>query len=351
MDNRSCGEIDEKPIETYPMTDSWDNPAYEAALAYQRTAALTAAVKLDVFTLIGAGTATSEILSEKTGTSIRGMRILCDFLAVMGLLNKDDQTYRVTPTGRRYLDISSPAWLGSSIDFFAAPEMLSLVLDDPVSYVRRGGSNGLANLSPDNPIWIRFAKAMMPIASVTAKRTAAYFASLAEPPSMVLDVAAGHGLYGIELAKMLPRALVTAVDWGAVLALAYENANDAGVGDRFRIVAGNAFEVNWGHSFDLVLMANFLHHFGRAECIALLRKVKSSLSTKGQACVIDFIPNEDRVSPPMQAMFAFFMLATTPTGDAYTLGDLSDMAKDAGFSCARARPLRPTPQTLVLFET
>ena len=333
------------------MTDSWDNPAYEAALAYQKTAALTAAVKLDVFTLIGAGTTTSELLSEKTGTSSRGMRILCDFLTVIGLLNKDGRIYSVTPTGRRYLDRSSPAWLGSFIDFFAAPEMLSLVLDDPVSYVKRGGSNGLAHVAPSHPIWVCFAKAMMPIASLTAKRTAAYFATQPELPSTVLDVAAGHGLYGIELAKMLPRALVTAVDWPDVLALAHENAKDAGVSDQFRMVAGSAFEVDWGRNFDLVLMANFLHHFGRDECIAILRKVRSSLSAKGQACVIDFVPNEDRVSPPMQAMFAFWMLATTPRGDAYTLGDLNDIAKDAGFSGARARLLRPTPQTLVVFET
>ena len=99
------------------MADSF-NPVYEAALAYQRTAAITAAVKLDVFTLIGVGATTSEILSEKTGTSSRGMRILCDFLTVIGLLNKDGRTYSATPTGRRYLDRSSPAWLGSSIDFF-----------------------------------------------------------------------------------------------------------------------------------------------------------------------------------------------------------------------------------------
>ena len=161
------------------MTDSWDNPAYEAALAYQKTAALMAAIKLDVFTLIGAGATTSELLSEKTGTSSRGMRILCDFLTVIGLLNKDGRIYNVTPTGRRYLDRSSPAWLGSSIDFFAAPELLRLVLDDPVSYVKSGGSDGLGYLAPSHPIWIRFAKAMMPIASVTAKRTAAYFASSA----------------------------------------------------------------------------------------------------------------------------------------------------------------------------
>jgi hypothetical protein len=333
------------------MTDSWDNPAYEATLAYQKTAALTAAIKLDVFTLIGAGTTTSQLLSEKTGTSSRGMRILCDFLTVIGLLSKADQIYSLTPIGKRYLDRSSAAWLGGSIDFFAAPEMLSLVLDDPVSYVRRGGSNGLANLAPSHPIWVRFAKAMTPIASVTAKRTAAYFAAQPETPGTILDVAAGHGLYGIELAKMLSRAIVTAVDWDNVLALAHENAKDAGVDDRYRMIAGNAFEVDWGHNFDLVLMANFLHHFGPDECVAFLRKVRSRLSTKGKACVIDFVPNEDRVSPPMQATFAFLMLATTPKGDAYTLGDLNDIAKESGFSGAKGRLLRPTPQTLVVFET
>jgi hypothetical protein len=52
----------------------------------------------------------------------------------------------------------------------------------------------------------------------------------------------------------------------------------------------------------------------------------------------------------MQAMFAFWMLATTPRGDAYTLSDLNNIAKDAGFSGAQARLLRPTPQTLVVFE-
>jgi hypothetical protein len=50
-------------------------------------------------------------------------------------------------------------------------------------------------------------------------------------------------------------------------------------------------------------------------------------------------------------MFAFLMLATTPGGDAWTLSDLDKMAKTAGFLGATARPLRPTPQSLIMFET
>src|SRR5271166_4108221 len=330
--------------------DSWDNLVYDAMLAYRKTAALTAAVKLDIVTLIGGGAVSSDALAEKTAASSRGMRILCDFLTIMGLLTKQHGAYSATEPAKRYLDRSSPAWIGGSIEFFAAPEMVRLVLDDPVSYVRHGGSAGLAHLAPDHPIWLRYAKAAIPIARVAAKRAAVYLAAR-HAPVTVLDVAAGHGLYGIELAKAFPEAVVTAVDWPSVLELASANATGSGVGERFRVVAGNAFEVDWGGEFDLIILANFLHHFSPEECATILRKVKSSLSPTGRACAVDFVPNEDRVSPPMQAMFAFSMLATTPGGDAWTQSELDEIAKAAGFRGATARPLRPTPQSLIMFET
>ena len=331
--------------------ESWDNPAYEAMQAYQKTAALTAAVKLDIVTLIGEGVATSDALAEKTAASKRGIRILCDSLTVMGLLKKQAEAYSATEPAKRYLDRSSPAWIGGSIEFFAAPEMVRLVLDDPVSYVRRGGSAGLAHLAPDHPIWLRYAKAATPIARVTAKRAASHLASRPNPPGTVLDIAAGHGFYGIELARAYPEAVVTAVDWPSVLDLAFANAIDAGVSQRYRMIAGNAFEVDWGKKFDLVILANILHYFSAEECTTILRKVKSSLSPGGRACAIEFVPDGDRISPPMQAMFAFLMLATCPAGDAYTLSDLDAVGKAAGFRSVTARPLRPTPQSLIMFET
>jgi 2-polyprenyl-3-methyl-5-hydroxy-6-metoxy-1,4-benzoquinol methylase len=333
------------------MSSPPENPVYDAVLAYLKTAALTAALKLDIFTLIGAGTMTTEALATHTGASPRGLRILCDYLTVVGLLAKQDSSYGLTPSARRFLDRSSPLALGSCIDFLAAPEMLTLTLNDPVSYVRHGGSTGLTNIASDHPIWVRFAHAMVPFAAPGAKRVAAYVAALPTPPRTVLDVAAGHGLYGIEVARALPEAVVTAVDWAGVLAVAQENAKAAEVDDRFRTVVGSAFDAEWGRGFDLVLLSNILHLFGRDECIALLRKVKASVSPAGEVLAVEFVPNADRVSPPLQAAFAFLMLVSTPSGDAYTAGDLDEIARIAGFRGATTRPLPPTPQTLVVFAT
>jgi hypothetical protein len=333
------------------MSDSLENPVFEIAMAYQKTAALIAGVKLDIFTTIGVKAMSLDDLVSRTGASVRGLRILCDYLTVIGLLKKQDSHYALTQISRTFLDESAPLAAGKIVDFVAAPEILDLFLNDPASYVRRGGSSGLANVSPDHPVWVRFANAAVPFAAAAAKRVAAHVANLPDPPYTVLDIAAGHGLYGIEVAKILPEALVTAVDWEQVLTVTRANAAEAGVVDRFRMLAGNALDMDWGSDYDLILLPNFLHHFDFEICTSLLRKVRASLAVGGQAWGIDLVPNEDRVSPPIPAMFAFWMLATTPGGDAYTIREFDEMARNAGFRGATTRALAPTPESLIVFES
>ena len=145
------------------------------------------------------------ILCCEPAPRIRGLRILCDFHTVLGLLKKEGLRYSLTPVARTFLDKSAPFAMGKIIDFVAAPELLELFLSDPASYVRQGGSSGLADVSPEHPMWVRFAKAAAPFAAITAKRVAADVATFADPPYTVLDVAAGHGLFGIEVAKACRR--------------------------------------------------------------------------------------------------------------------------------------------------
>jgi ubiquinone/menaquinone biosynthesis C-methylase UbiE len=332
------------------MSNYSENTVFDIAAAYQKTAAFIAAVRLDIFTVIGSATVSLDDLASRTGTSGRGMRILCDYLTVLGLLRKHQKHYSLTDISRTFLDKSSSFARGNIVDFVAAPEMIDLFFRDPASYVRNGGSPGLANVTPDNPVWVRFAKAMVPLAGANAKRVASHVAAFSNPPYNVLDIAAGHGLYGIEVAKALPDALITAIDWAPVLTVAKDNAETAGVLDRFRMISGSAMELDWGCDFDLILLPNFLHHFDFEICTSLLRKVKLSLAPNGHALGVDFVPNEDRVSPPISAMFAFWMLATTPGGDAYTASELGEMARNAGFAGVTTHVLAPAPESLIIFE-
>ena len=61
---------------------------FETAFVHQRTAALKAAVDLDVFTAIQDGARTAKSIAGARGASERGIRILCDYLTTMGFLEK-----------------------------------------------------------------------------------------------------------------------------------------------------------------------------------------------------------------------------------------------------------------------
>ena len=185
---------------------------------------------------------------------------------------------------------------------------------------------GQGTVEPENPVWVEFAREHGADDGPHGRlRWARVVLEGHTGPMRVLDIAAGHGLFGIEIAKQNPQAHVTGLDWAPVLRVALDNARKAGVHDRYDMLPGSAFEVDFGGPYDAVLLTNFLHHFDKPTCVGLLKKVRAALKPGGRAATLEFVPNEDRVSPPMPAAFAMTMLTTTAAGDAYTLSELTAM--------------------------
>jgi methylase of polypeptide subunit release factors len=138
-------------------------------------------------------------------------------------------------------------------------------------------------------------------------------------------------LFGIAVARENPAAHIVALDWEPVLEVARENAVAAGVADRQTLRPGDALQVDLGGPYQLVLVTNFLHHFSRETNVALLRRLAGVLDPDGLVLTLEFIPNADRISPPMPAEFALTMLGTTAEGDAYTFDEYTEMFEEAGF--------------------
>jgi 2-polyprenyl-3-methyl-5-hydroxy-6-metoxy-1,4-benzoquinol methylase len=222
---------------------------------------------------------------------------------------------------------------------------------DRLAEVVRTGRTTLAgdgSVEPENPIWVQFAETMAPMMAPMAGPLGAVVLEGHSGPMRVLDIAAGHGLFGIEIAKQNPEAHITGLDWAPVLRVALDNAKKAGVHDRYAMLPGSAFEVDFGGSYDAVLLTNFLHHFDVPTCVGLLKKVHGALKPGGRAATLEFVPNEDRVSPPMPAAFSMTMLTSTAAGDAYTLSQLTEMYKEAGFSGITAHAIPMSPHTVVM---
>jgi 2-polyprenyl-3-methyl-5-hydroxy-6-metoxy-1,4-benzoquinol methylase len=320
---------------------------FDTAQAYQRTAALRAAIELDLFTTIGDGADRVPAIAAQCQASERGIRILCDYLTIVGFLTKADGRYQLTLDSSVFLSKRSPAYFGSVVRFLASPGVVGL-FDDLAGTIRRGSvPKSDSTVADENPVWQEFARSMVPMMMPASQAIADILDVAGAGPLRVLDIAAGHGVFGIAIAQRNPQAQVVAVDWAGVLAVATENAAKMGVAARHTALAGDAFKVDWGSGYDIALMTNFLHHFDAATCTTLLAKVAASLKPGGRIAVLEFVPNEDRISPPESATFAMQMLGNTPSGDAYTLSELTAMLKSAGFGTVSAHPMQG-PQTLIV---
>jgi len=320
--------------------------------AFQASAALKGAIDLGLFTALGKESKTAASLAEAVEASERGVRILCDFLVISDLLQKEGDRYRSSPDAALFLDEKSPAYFGSVGRFMMGSELKDN-FSDVAAVVRKGGTlmDGEGTVEPNHPIWVEFARTMVPLMKPSAEfigELVTKDVSKTEEPFKVLDIAAGHGTFGIEIAKRHPEAEVVAVDWPAVLDVATENAEKAGVAERHRRRPGSAFEVDFGDGYDAVLLTNFLHHFDVPTCTDMLRKVHGALNAGGRAVMLEFVPNEDRVSPPEQASFSLIMLASTASGDAYTFKQLESMATEAGFTKSELHRLDVAPQSVIV---
>src|SRR4029077_12267825 len=240
---------------------------------YQRSAALQGALDLDLFTAIGTGRETAATVAERCHASERGTRILCDYLTVVGLLTKDGARYALTADSAVFLDGRSPACVASAAESADAPELRG-AFADVAAAVRRGGT-GLpeaGTATPEHPGWVRFARAMAPLMRGAAHAVVEAVEVDAARPLRALDVAAGHGMFGIAFAQRYPRAEGPGLDWASVIAVARETARAAGVDDRYRTIEGSAFDADLGGPYDLILIPNFLHHFDPPACERFLRR-------------------------------------------------------------------------------
>ena len=333
------------------MTPQAPSPAliFDTLNAYQRTEALKTAIELDLFTHIASGKRTAAQIAASCHASPRGIRVLADYLTIAGLLQKKEDAYELTADSDFFLRRKSPAYLGGAVDFLLLPQLREY-FNHLTGAVRKGGTaiSDDGTVSHDNPIWVAFARAMGPLMQLPAKLLAGLVGGDRQQPLRVLDVAAGHGLFGITIAQHYPKATITALDWPSVLAVAAEYAKQAGVADRHTLKPGSAFDTDWGGPYDIVLLTNFLHHFDLPTCKQLAAKTHAALAPGGRAITLEFIPDASRVTPPSTAGFALTMLATTAHGDAYTFAEYERVFADASFSRSEFHPLPPTNQQAVV---
>src|SRR5262245_14068991 len=324
---------------------------FSSLIVYQNAFALKAAIELDLFTAIAEGATDAASLAKRVNAAERGVRILADGMTVQGFLRKENGKYSLSPDSALFLDRRSPAYMGGMAEFIVSEENIRN-FSQFADCVRKGGTVSSIgdNSKPVDHRWVTFAKAMGSMAAPMAGALSQMVGASSAAEVRVLDIAAGHGMYGIIVAKNNPNVRVTAVDWPAVLEVAQENARTFGVSDRYSVRPGSAFDADLGSGYDYVFITNFLHHFDIPTNEKLLRRFHAALKPGGKAITVEFVPDENRVTPPIADACRMVMLSTTDAGDAYTFAEYEKMCRNAGFRNTVLQAPPELPQRLVIAE-
>ena len=323
----------------------------ELASGFQQAQVVLTAVRLGVFEALdeararaershGAAVDTAlgaEQLAERLGADPRGVRILCDALAALGILVRepdgDGARYRNAPAARQALLPDAPRSKVSMLLHRArlyerwAKLFDSVVTGAPV---------------PDDAIDPRldasaraFAHAMADVARDSAIKTADALerAGVLAGVRSLLDLGGGPGHYAVELARRVPAARATVLDRAETLAVARETIAAAGLDGRVGTRAGDAYAgglAEDGGPYDLIFTSNMIHIYPAEANRLLARDAARALAPGGRLAIKDFLLEPDGTGPPGAALFAVNMLVSTDGGDCYTLDEVAGWCREAG---------------------
>jgi len=303
---------------------------------YWSACALHAGVKLDLFTPLSACSFTASKLAELVECDVRGLTMLLQALAAMGLLEKHEDSFLVSGISAEFLSRTSPRYLGHIILHHHHLMASWAHLDEAV----RDGGPIRERYSHGNEKELRecFEMGMFDLAMQIAPRIVPQIDLGGR--RRLLDLGGGPGTYAIHFCQHNPGLSAVVFDLPSTRPFAEKTIARFKLSDRIDFVQGDFLADPLEGSFEVAWLSHILHGEGAEECTAILEKVKEALAPGGMILIQEFILNDSLDGPLFPALFSLNMLLGTGRGQAYSWGQIEDMLTAAGFQGLRRLPLQ-----------
>jgi len=302
---------------------------------FWKTAALHAAVKLDVFTVVGDGQSTADEISRQLDGARRGVERLLDALVAMDLLVKSDGKYANCPSGRTFLSKNSAKYVGHIIMHHHHLVESWSKLDQAV----QSGEPIRSRSSFSKAEWREsFLMGMFNMAMGLAPQLVPQIDLTSR--KRMLDLGGGPGTYGIHFCLHNPHLRAEVYDLPTTRPFAEKTIQQFELSDRINFVDGNYLEDPIKGRYDIAWLSHVLHGEGPQDCRMIIQKAVDALDPQGIIIIHEFILNNSMDSPLFPALFSLNMLLGTDSGRSYSEQQLTDMLLAAGVKNIRRIPLK-----------
>ncbi|KJS01723.1 MAG: SAM-dependent methyltransferase [Desulfobulbaceae bacterium BRH_c16a] len=294
---------------------------------YWRGCTLQAAVRLKIFTELGAGPGDAARVAESVGSDVRATGLLLDALAAMGLLVKTDDRYENSPFAMQFLVAGSPGYMGHIIlhhhhilDGWAQLDQ-AVIRGEKVARRSYGAENERES----------FLLGMFNLAMGVAPHMAAAFDLAGR--RRLLDLGGGPGTYAIHFCKANPDLSAIILDRPTTEPFARKTVARFGLTGRIDFIGGD-FNIDpiGGGPYDVAWLSHILHSNSPEQCRECLEKTAAALEPGGMILIHDFILNDSKDGPEFPALFALNMLLGTEDGRSYSRAEIFAMLEQAGIT-------------------
>jgi len=295
---------------------------------FQIPCVLAAAAELDVFNAAAESPVTVQELAVELGCDKRGITILLDALASIGVLVKADANYALASDLVPFLVDSSP-------------QSVTAMLRHQANCIRRWArlpwvvqAGGPAEAAPS----IRGAEAdhaaFIEAMNVVSILVAEQLVREINPGGFgcVLDIGGASGTWTTSWMHAQPGTRAILFDLPDVIPMARERLDRSGLAERVELVAGDYNKDSLPRGADLVWVSAIIHQNSPSENQSLYGRIAEAIEPGGIVMIRDVVMEESRTAPPMGALFAVNMLGATAGGNTYTLSEIRDDLTSAGFT-------------------
>jgi len=283
----------------------------EAAMAGE---AVDAALQLGILKHLEEGPTSLDALADQCNIERRQARVLLGALVGLGLAQLDGE-------GKYVAAVNDFTRIGPTL---MSSGRLTESLRTRAPRVAADTTGGAQTLYPT----------LLPYLAAAFRPAAEHAAGLLGGDGLkVLDLGAGAAPWTVAIATRHSGVDVTAVDLPDVIPVTRAAVSQAGVDDRFEMVAGDFFQIDLGEEvFDLVIAGGICHLFDEESNRLLFKRAHRALAPAGRLAVIDVLPNERCDGPLPVLLYALGLISRTRGGSVYPFSTYVEWLRATGFS-------------------
>jgi len=317
-------------------------PAIDAIFSIMKARCLMAAVRLGVFEALKAGPRTADEVAQQTGLDREALEMLLRSLAFADYCRFDAGRFSLAPLARDFLVKGAKRELwGYLLWNYEQWEMAGRLED----LLRTGRGVEFHERMTDPEKWAAYQRGMLEVTRFDADAVARRV-PVRKGAERLLDVAGGHGLLGVAVARLHPPLRAEVLDLPAAVEHARDLAREAGLPVSHR--AGDLMRDEWGKGYDVVMLGNIVHHFRAEECSTIVGKARRALVPGGTVAIWE-AERPDPRRPPNENDGAALFFRLTSTAGTYTAAEMEGWLAQARFVAIRShRPFTSPGSVLVV---